>query len=205
MDLLRDQVTSFALELDACSSGLLNDYPGQCYPADVMAAILCVQRAGPVLGTNYSSFVSRALRGFIGTKASRHQLPPYLAAADSGRPLSDARGCANSYLCQLAPELWPEQARQWFALNDRFYWQERITAVGYREFASDVPRSNWLMDVDSGPVVAGHGGFGQRLWHRGRPEKRPIRSGLPTDGGTAGDGLGNCLTAYWRFPGPFPI
>jgi len=46
---------------------------------------------------------------------------------------------------------------QWYALYDKFYWQQRITAVGYREFPRDVPRSDWTMDVDAGPVVAGHG------------------------------------------------
>jgi len=57
----------------------------------------------------------------------------------------------------IAPELWPAHARQWFELHDRFFWQERMTAVGYREFPKDIPHSDWTMDVDAGPVIAGHG------------------------------------------------
>jgi hypothetical protein len=156
MDLLRNQVESFAEELDSSKTGLLDDYPGECYPGDVMAAVLCIKRADAVLGTDHSKFVSCALRGFTGARATRLQLPPYSANAQTGQPVSSARGCANSYMCLTSPELWPEQARIWYELYDRF-WQRRITAFGYREFAKDVPHSNWAFDVDAGPVIAGHG------------------------------------------------
>lgn len=157
MDLLRDQVETFAKELDASKTGLLDDYPGECYPGDVMAAIMCIKRADVMLGTDHSEFINRSLRGFTGSRATRHQLPPYAASSGSGFPVSEARGCANSYMCLTAPELWPAQARQWFALYDELFWQERITAAGYREFTKDVPHSDWTIDVDAGPVIAGHG------------------------------------------------
>jgi hypothetical protein len=157
LEMLRDQVETFSQELDASKTGLLDDYPGECYPGDVMAALMCIKRADTVLGTDHSSFIDRALRGFTGPRATRHQLPPYSASAGNGFPISEARGCANSYMCLTAPELWPAQAKEWFALYDKFFWQERITAAGYREFPRDVPHSEWTMDVDAGPVVAGHG------------------------------------------------
>ena len=157
VDILRDQVETFAAEMDASKSGLLDDYPGECYPGDVMAALMCIKRADTVLGTDHSKFITRALRGFTGTRATRHQLPPYSANSGNGFPTSEARGCGNSYMCLTAPELWPAQARQWFALYDKFFWQERITAVGYREYPKENPHSDWTMDVDAGPVVAGHG------------------------------------------------
>jgi hypothetical protein len=157
LDMLRDQVETFSAELEASPSGLLNDYPSQCYPGDVMASIACIQRADAVLGSDHSKFVSRAIRGFVGGNASRHQLPPYFADAKTGRPRSDARGCGDSYMCQLAPELWPGEAKLWYQAYDKFFWEERWTAAGYREFAKDRPGGNWTMDVDAGPVVAGYG------------------------------------------------
>jgi hypothetical protein len=157
MEMLRDQVETSSKELDASKTGLLEDYPGECYPTDVVAALMCIKRADVVLGTDHSSFVKRALRGFIGTKLTRHQLPPYMAGSATGLPCSESRGCGNSYLCLNAPELWPAQARQWYELYDRFFWQQRITAVGFREYPKDVPHSEWTMDVDAGPVIAGHG------------------------------------------------
>ena len=157
LDLLRDQVETFSKELYASKSGLLDDYPGQCYPGDVMAALMCIKRADAVLGTDHSGFNNRALRGFTESRATRLQLPPYSANSDTGSPASPSRGCANSYMCLTGPELWPAQARQWFEIYDKHFWQRRITAVGFREFAQGEPRSDWTWDVDAGPVIAGYG------------------------------------------------
>jgi hypothetical protein len=157
LDMLRDQVETLATELDASKTGLLNDYPGECYPGDVMASLMCIKRADAILGTDHSKIINRALRAFTGTKATRHQLPPYSANAGTGAPTSEARGCASSYMCLTSPELWPGQAKQWFEFYDRYFWQERLTAAGYREHPKEVPHSNWTIDVDAGPVVAGYG------------------------------------------------
>jgi hypothetical protein len=156
-DMLRDQVETFAKELDSSKSGLLNDYPGECYPADVMAAIFAIRRADSVLGTDHSQFIRRSLRAFIGPRSTRIGLPPYLAGAETGASFWDARGCADSYLCITAPELWPEPAKIWFKNYEKFFWQERIGFAGFREFPKDVPKSDWTIDVDAGPVIDGFG------------------------------------------------
>jgi hypothetical protein len=157
LDWLRDQVETFSAELDSSKTGLLDDYPGECYPGDVMAAVMCIKRADTVLGTDHSGFIKRALRGFSGPRLTRHQLPPYAANSDTGLPLAGSRGCGNSYMCLTSPELWPAQARRWYEIYERFFWQHRITAVGFREYLKDAPHSEWTMDVDAGPVIAGHG------------------------------------------------
>jgi hypothetical protein len=157
IDLLNDQVESFARALDASKTGLLEDYPGECYPADVIAALMSIKRADAVVGTDHSKIIQRGLRAFTGTRSTRHRLPPYMAGSATGLPCSEARGCANSYVCLNAPELWPAQAKQWYELYDRFFWQQRLTAVGFREYPKDVPHADWTIDVDAGPVIAGHG------------------------------------------------
>jgi hypothetical protein len=157
LDLLRDQVETFCEELEGSKSGLLDDYPDECYPGDVMAALMCIKRADGVLGTDHSKVLSRSLRGFSGPRLTRQHLPPYSANATTGMPASDARGCANSYMCTTAPELWPTQAKEWYNQYDNLFWQKRITAAGFREFPKDVPHSDWTWDVDAGPVIAGHG------------------------------------------------
>ena len=159
LDMLRDQVETFAKELNDSKTGLLNDYPGECYPGDVMAAFACIHRADSVLGTDHSNFIIRSLRAFTGTRRimTRLKIPPYFAGAESGTPLSEARGCANSYLCLTSPELWPAQAAAWFKLYEKFFWQERYGISGFREFPKDIPKMDWTMDVDAGPVIAGFG------------------------------------------------
>ena len=42
LDFLRDQVETFSKELDESKTGLLDDYSGECYPGDVVAALLCM-------------------------------------------------------------------------------------------------------------------------------------------------------------------
>jgi hypothetical protein len=157
LDLLRDQVETFSKELNDSESGLLNDYPGECYPGDVMAAIACIHRADAVLGTDHSRFINRSLRAFVGMRSTRLNLPPYLAGAETGAPFSEARGCANSYFCLTSPELWAGPAKSWFQLYEKFYWQQRFGFAGFREFPKDVPNSDWTVDVDAGPVLGGFG------------------------------------------------
>jgi hypothetical protein len=157
LDLLRDQVETLSKELNDSKSGLLNDYPGECYPGDVMAAIACIHRADAVLGTDHSRFISRSLRAFIGPRSTRLKLPSYQAGAETGAALSEARGCANSYFCLTSPELWPGPAKTWFQLYEKFFWQHRLGFAGFREFPGDVPNTDWTIDVDAGPVIAGFG------------------------------------------------
>ncbi len=158
LELLRDQVESLAQDLDSSATGLLDDYPGECYPGDVMAALMCIQRADAILGTDHRAMIRRAVRAFVGTSATPQGLPPYAASSRSGLPISETRGCANSYMALTAPELWSDQAKEWFEQYDRLFWQERAFTAGYREFLPSArANTEWTMDVDAGPVVAGHG------------------------------------------------
>jgi len=155
--LLRDQVESLSAELDASPHGLLDDYPGQCYPGDVLTAIAMIHRADFLLGTDHSAFIRRAIRGFQGKALDSRGLVPYFAYATAGEPSDTSRGCDNSYVCLFSPEIWPEQARQWYDLYAENFWQEKWTCAGFREFPKDEPGNNWYCDVDSGLVLEGFG------------------------------------------------
>jgi hypothetical protein len=156
--LLRDQVETLSAEIDRSRAGLLEDYPGECYPGDVVCAIAAIQRADVLLGTDHSAFCSRALRGFSGDRLDAAiGLPPYFADVWNGCPLSPARGCSNSYVTTFGPEVWPDAARGWYALYEKHFWQHRLWAAGFREWPRGDEHGDWYYDVDSGPVIAGHG------------------------------------------------
>jgi len=157
LERLREQVEGLSAEIEKSPHGLLNDYPGQCYPADVLVAIACIRRADRMLGTDHSDFAERAIRAFQGDGLDERGLVPYAAGASSGRPLGPSRGCANSYVSLFAPELWPEEARKWYELHEKHFWQERWGAVGFREFPADMEDRDWYIDVDAGPVMMGFG------------------------------------------------
>jgi hypothetical protein len=157
--LLSDQVEALANEIDRSPFGLLDDYPAQCYPVDVLAAIAAIRKADAVLGTDHAAFATRAVRAFEGTRLdSATGLPAYFVASKTGLGLGSARGCGLSFMLVWAPELWPETAQQWYARYQEHFWQEGWLFAGFREFPQDHSIANWqLFDVDAGPVLAGYG------------------------------------------------
>jgi hypothetical protein len=116
-----------------------------------------MHRADAVLGTDHSAFVARAIRGFQNKALDSRGLVPYFAIAPLGEPLDSSRGCGNSYVSLFSPEIWPEQARKWYDLYTQYFWQEAWTCAGFREFPNDLPRNDWYVDVDAGPVLKGFG------------------------------------------------
>jgi len=155
--MLRGQVESLAAELDASPTGQLDDYPGQCYTTDVVAAIAMIRRADAVLGTDHSAFVARERRGFEGKCLDTLGLVPFQSDSRTGETVDAGRGSSNSYLCVFAPELWPDKGKTWYDIYGRNFWQGRWGAAGFREFAQRGRGGDWYLDVDSGPVVAGFG------------------------------------------------
>lgn len=156
--LLRDQVESLAEEIDASPYGLLDDYPGQCYPTDVLAAIAAIRRADEVLGTDHSTFADRAVRGFEGARIDAHTgLPHWIADPESGRGTGGARGVGIAFMLIWAPELWPETAQEWYDRYAAHFWQEGAMVAGFRERSQGLLWGEWFMDVDAGPVLAGYG------------------------------------------------
>ncbi|MHC4806239.1 MAG: hypothetical protein ACYTBX_08260, partial [Planctomycetota bacterium] len=157
--LLRSQVESLASELDQSAYGLLDDYPGQCYPVDILPAIAAIRRADAVLGTDHTEFAARAIRGFQETRLDKDTgLPAYFVDSKTGRAKDSARGVGLSFMLIWAPELWPETARDWYAKYQEQFWQHGRWLAGFREYPKDID-VGWFAfaDVDAGPVVGGYG------------------------------------------------
>ena len=159
LDDLRHHTKSLAKELDASPHGLLDDYPGYCYPIDISAAIAVIRRANSVLGTDHEAFAQRALRGFQGTRLhSDTELPGYMASKRTGRATDVARGIGLSFMLIWAADLWPETAQEWYQKYEHHFWQEDFFFGGFREYSHDI-EVPWLQmnDPDAGPVIRGYG------------------------------------------------
>lgn len=154
LPLLRKETESLARDIDTSPAGLLDDYPNECYPGDVMMAWLAIKRADELLGTDHSIQIERGLRGFTGRCADTRGLPPYLALRDNGGPIGPARGCANAYMGFTSPHLWPDTAKTWYGAVEEHYWRQRHGIWGFLEFPEEEAK-NWYMDVDAGPVIDG--------------------------------------------------
>ncbi len=154
---LRDQVETLAAALDASPHGLLNDYPDECYPIDVFAAVAMIRRADSLLGTDHRAFVERQRRAFQGSLVDSDGLPGYFANPLTGILEDPSRGIGNSYVCLYCPELYPDWATNWYSRYKEAFWQHKLGAIGFREYARQIPNKEWFYDVDAGPVMAGFG------------------------------------------------
>lgn len=158
-DLLSTQVNSLAAELDASVHGVLEEYPGESYSVDHLLACAALAKAHRRLGTFDPAWLERGKRAFQGAYLdARRQLPSYVIDADSGMALGNARGVGMTAMLIQADTLWPDLAHAWYEATTSHYWQSRWGIVGFREFAQDEQgASDWMTEVDAGPVVAGFG------------------------------------------------
>lgn len=166
-DLIKDQCLTLAAALDQSPKGVLNDYPGECYPIDVLGSIAYIKRADALLGIDQSDFMARSIRAFQGRMLDKRGLIPYCVDAETGAPIrmyktrtpgmmeGPSRGIGNSYILIFAPELWPDRAKEWYGLYEKHFWQDRWGASGWREFPADMPDITLGFDVDAGPIIAG--------------------------------------------------
>lgn len=158
--MLRDQVETLAADLDASPLGLLNDYPSECYPIDVLVAVAWIRRADAVLGTDHEAFVQRALRAFTGEQADDLGLVRYrvLLSRDASRAMEvqPARGIGMSWVLLFTPELWPAQSDDWYTRYERTFWQDHGWAAGFREYAPGTETESGF-EIDAGPVLDGFG------------------------------------------------
>jgi hypothetical protein len=160
---LRTQTTSLTRELLLAPLHLADDYPGECYPNDVLWAVAALKRAS-ALGYGSREEVNRLARGVLATlngpAAAPQGLPAFEVDAATGEPHQPARGSASSGLLSMAGELDPHLASRWFDRYVAHYW-----ADGWLRGFREVPLgTKSYEDVDSGPIVFGVGsvatGFG---------------------------------------------
>ncbi|MGB0525174.1 MAG: hypothetical protein ACPGJS_19525 [Flammeovirgaceae bacterium] len=161
VDILKARSLSLDQELAASAYGLLNDYPNECYPADVAFAYYAIHQAKNVLNIPADSTTQLGLRGFTvfsDTNQTELQLPPFSLnltnnpATHTGLP----RGSSSAWFMQFAPQLWPTQSKLWMDAFETLFWQRNWTAVGFKEYSEQQP-TNWGFDIDGGPILAGHG------------------------------------------------
>ncbi len=151
LDFLGEMTESLAKDIGQAPSGLLEDYPGECYPADVIAGLAAVKRASQILGRDCENLIKEARRTFTGRLSEPLGIPAYAADVKSGEPYDESRGCGNSYITTIGHQLWPDLASEWFKCYEKYFFRETAFTLGFREF----PRGGkqGFVNLDSGPVI----------------------------------------------------
>ena len=153
--LITTQRLSFAAELSVAKHNMLDDYPGECYPSDVLWAVAALQRAAKQDGTNCNALAASLISNLDTVLRAREGVPAFSIDSKTGGILQQGRGCGNSGILQFASELDPVVASRWYDAYARHFWKDTGWVVGF----SEMPRATKsdFMDVDSGPVLFGFG------------------------------------------------
>lgn len=138
-------------ELLAAKYHLADDYPGECYPNDVLWAVVAIQRA---LGRGCCDDLANGLMAVFERELSKSWgLPAFSVDARTAEVYQAARGSGNSGLLSFAGELNPVTAQRWYRAYEEHFWTGGFIK-GFRETPKG---SRDVTDVDSGPVVFGLG------------------------------------------------
>ncbi|MCW1887026.1 hypothetical protein OKA04_19975 [Luteolibacter flavescens] len=151
LPILKQLTADLAADIDASPYGLVDDYPSQCFPADVVAGIAMIRRADPSRAEWARKAFHRMMENFPG------QLPPYMAIAETGEAWGPSRGCTNGFFFSYARDLDPAAADALYGKLVTDFWQVNRLAAGWREFPNDGNHPDSYIDADSGPVIWGFG------------------------------------------------
>jgi hypothetical protein len=150
-EIVSRQRTTLADELMKAKCHLRNDYPGECWPSDMLWAVAAIQRAGRLEGASHNELAASLMKAFDGPLLAPEGLPAFQADAQTGRIIQNARGCGNSGILLFAAELDPTVARRWYGAYERGFWKDNGWIAGFSE--KPLAEKDAFMDVDSGPVL----------------------------------------------------
>lgn len=153
--LMSQQRRTLADELLKAPYPLRDDYPGECYPVDVLWSVAAIQRAARLEHEQHDELAAKLMATLDGPLKTAQDLPAYQVDAPTAHRLQDARGCGNSGLLLFAPELDAATAQRWYGAYETHFWKNNGWIAGF----SEQPRGTreGFMDVDSGPVLFGLG------------------------------------------------
>jgi hypothetical protein len=155
LPLLKRLVDDLIADLDASPSGLVDDYPDQCFPCDVACCLAIIAHSSDALGEDHREWAQRAF-----ARMMLHYpdgLVPYMADSTTGSPTAATRGCTNGFFFTYTPELAPETSADWYRRYVDEFWQDSALASGWREYPKSSGAASFGYDPDSGPVAFGFG------------------------------------------------
>lgn len=154
-EILAQQTNSLADELLAAPHHLLDDYPGECWPNDVVWSVAAIRRADKILGTDHSLLAKKLMFVLDNNAFSENGLPLFKTDSRNLACCELPRGSGNSGILTFAPELDVDIARKWYNNYEKHFLMNNDFVVGFREFPFNNIDS--YSDVDSGPVIFGFG------------------------------------------------
>lgn len=148
--LMSEQRKGLAEELERARYHVLDDYPCECWPNDVLWSVAAIQRAAALESTNHNA-LARALMTSLDGPLKVAGLPAFKVDKDTGRVYEAPRGCGNSGILSFAAELDAEVAVRWYREHEAKFWKQNTWLAGFTEMP--LGSKGTYSDVDSGPVA----------------------------------------------------
>ncbi len=132
----------------------LDSYRGLCWPADNVTALASLLLHDELYSTNYRLAYERWREWTRANSDPRTGMPAGHLNSRTGELLQPARGCANSWILALLPEMDPELAVEMYGQYRKHFLINRLGFNIFREYPDGADLSE---DVDTGPIVLGAG------------------------------------------------
>lgn len=132
----------------------LDAYPGQCWPTDNVTALTSLVVHDRLYGTDYQLAYQKWKAWTQHHSETQAGLPAGHLDSSSGTILQPPRGCANSWMLTLLPQIDPEYSSR---LYERYSEDFLVTRLGFRVFREYPDGSGFVSDIDSGPILFGVG------------------------------------------------
>ncbi len=128
----------------------LDSYVGLCWPADNVTALASLLLHDELYSTQYRVAYEHWREWTLDNPDPRTGLPAGHLDSRTGHLLQPARGCANSWILALLPDMDPELAPDMYGLYREHFLVTRLGFNVFREYPSGLDRP---ADVDSGPIL----------------------------------------------------
>lgn len=145
-----EQARGLAQELRDAPFHVVDDYPGECYPTDVIWATAAIGRVDGLSREERTRVGQLVMASMAGPLADKLGLPAMRVDARTGEQQQASRGCSNSGLLSFAYEVSPELASRWYSSYEAHFWKRTPWVSGFREHPLGTKR---FSDVDSGPIL----------------------------------------------------
>jgi len=142
---------------DACESslyGLVDSFPGFCWPVDNLVALRCLRLHDEKFGTDYASVLDQWKEWAESALDPKTRTLPLRVDSETGEVLAPGRGSVVGLSLIELRDVDEEVFRQQYVRFRRHFGKSFLGVQTAREFA-DGPEGG--SDIDTGPVIRGHG------------------------------------------------
>ena len=149
-----DNCEIMARAFESSQHGLLDSFPGFCWPTDNLAALRCLRLHDEKFGTDYSFAVEKWREWAQGALDPKYATLPFYVDSRSGEPLAATRGSALALSLIELRDVDEEMFREQY-LRFREYFGNSV--LGLRTWRESPEGRSLKTDIDTGPVIHGHG------------------------------------------------